>query len=143
MKNIFNNPLYYCESKNYYFIYFPISILYSIIIIILSIIHYKFAFKKNEKLTVSIAKYTIRNSSFIFILIQPIALIIRITAEKHNNYKKYLIYYLFISSLILLFYSYYEHKYQNNDDLEELINYFLCCIYCWICFCLIFGKSYI
>ena len=140
MKNIFNNPLYYCESKNYYFICFPISILYSIIIIILSIIHYKFAFKKNEKLTVSIAKYTIRNSSFIFILIQPIALIIRITAEKHNNYKKYLIYYLFISSLILLFYSYYEHKYQNNDDLEELINYFLCCIYCWICFCLIFGK---
>ena len=81
------------------------------------------------------------NSSLIFIIIQPFAIIIKTICEKHN-YNKVLIYYLFFTSTILLYYSYYEHQYQNNNDLEDLINYFLCCIYCWISMCLLFGDVF-
>ena len=143
MDKLFKDPTYTCKrNKNYYFIYLPCAIILALYILISSIIYYKFSFKKDEKLTVSIAKYTIMNSLFIFILIQPISIIINVISENHNNYKNLLIYYLFITSLLLIYYSYYEHKYQNNDDTQELINYFLSCLYCWICLCLIFGKIF-
>ena len=143
MNILFNEPSYTCKNnKYYYFIYLPCAIIFALYLFITSIIFYKFSFSKDEKLTVSIAKYTIMNSLFIFILIQPIAIIISVITLNHNNSKNLLIYYLFITSLILIYYSYYEHKYQNNDDIKELINYFLCCLYCWICLCLIFGKIF-
>ena len=105
-------------------------------------LNFKFSFKKkNEKLTISISKYVIINSSFLFILIQPISIILKVLCEKYN-YKKVLIFYLFITSIILFNYSYNEHFYQNNDELENLIDYFLCFIYSWICFCLMFGEVF-
>ena len=139
MKIIFNEPLYSCKTVNYYFIYLPISIIFSLLIIILSLLFTKFSFKKNEKVSISIAKYSIMNSSFIFLLIQPFAIIMKIFSEKHD-FKNIIIYYLFISSSVLIYYSYYEHKYQNNEDIEETINYYLCFVYCWICTCLLFGH---
>ena len=73
MDKLFKDPTYTCKrNKNYYFIYLPCAIILALYILISSIIYYKFSFKKDEKLTVSIAKYTIMNSLFIFILIQPI-----------------------------------------------------------------------
>ena len=143
MNKLFNEPSYTCKNnKYYYFIYLPCAIIFVFYILITSIIFYKFSFKKDEKLTVSIAKYTIMNSLFLFILIQPISIIISVITINHKNSQNLLIYYLFVTSLILIYYSYYEHKYQNNDDIKELINYFLCCLYCWICLCLIFGKIF-
>ena len=114
----------------------------SLFIIIVSVFDFKFSFKKNnEKITLSITKYVIISSSFLFILIQPISIILKILCQKYN-YKKVLIFYLFFTSLILIYYSYNEHLYQNNDELEHLLNYFLYSIYSWICICLIFGEIF-
>ena len=139
---VFKDKSYSYKNNVYYFIYMPCAIILALFIIIVSILNFKFSFKKkDEKLTISITKYVIINSSYIFILIQPLSIILKILCEKYN-YKNVLIYYLFFTSLILIYYSYNENKYQNNDELEHLINYFLCNIYSWICICLLFGHIF-